>query len=150
MQVKQISPQQAPIELLLIADPNLEKIQKYLARSICWVVEENQQILGVAVALPIAEHIYELMNIAIAENQQQKGIGGLLLKVVIADIKKLGASSLELGTGTFGHQLSFYQRHGFRVDRIEKNFFLDNYPEPIWESGIQHQDMLRLVLHFNP
>ncbi|MFT0211654.1 GNAT family N-acetyltransferase [Pseudomonas sp. F1_0610] len=149
MQVKQVLPEQAPIELLLIADPNLEKVQGYLAKSLCWVVEENQQCLGVAAALPIAEHTYELMNIAIAENQQQKGIGALLLKAVIADIKALGATELELGTGTFGHQLSFYQRHGFRVDRIEKNFFLDNYPEPIWENGIQHQDMLRLVLRFN-
>ncbi|WP_308364978.1 MULTISPECIES: hypothetical protein [unclassified Microbulbifer] len=55
---------------------------------------------------------------------------------------------LEVGTGTFGYQLTIYQRQGFRVERIDKNFFLKNYPEPIVENGIQHRDMLRLTLEF--
>ena len=59
---------------------------------------------------------------------------------------ELGAERIVLGTGTFGHQLKFYQRNGFRVDSVEKNFFLDNYSDPIYEDGIQHKDMLRLSL----
>ncbi|CDI94197.1 IAA acetyltransferase [Pseudomonas aeruginosa PA38182] len=53
---------------------------------------------------------------------------------------------IELGTGTFGYQLAFYQRVGFRVDKVVKNYFLDNYDQPIYEMGIQHKDMLRLSL----
>ncbi len=52
-------------------------------------------------------------------------------------------------TGTFGYQLTFYQREGFRVDSIDKDFFLVNYEKPIYEAGIQLQDMLRLVLEFD-
>ncbi|MBB3060531.1 hypothetical protein [Microbulbifer rhizosphaerae] len=55
---------------------------------------------------------------------------------------------LEVGAGTFGYQLTFYQRQGFRVERIDKNFFLKSYPEPIVENGIQHGDMLRLTFEF--
>jgi len=54
-----------------------------------------------------------------------------------------------VGTGTYGYQLGFYQRQGFRVDRIDKDFFLKHYPEPIVEDGIQHKDMLRLTLEFH-
>ncbi|HFD3583228.1 TPA: GNAT family N-acetyltransferase, partial [Vibrio parahaemolyticus] len=30
------------------------------------------------------------------------------------------------------------------VDSIVKDYFLLNYPKPIYENGIQHKDMLRL------
>jgi len=55
---------------------------------------------------------------------------------------------MEVGTGTFGYQLAFYQRHGFRVTAIDRDFFVQNYPEPIFEDGIQLHDMLRLTLRF--
>ncbi len=29
---------------------------------------------------------------------------------------------------------------------VIKDHFLDNYPEPIFETGIQHKDMLRLYI----
>jgi hypothetical protein len=60
--------------------------------------------------------------------------------------KKLLLEAVELGTGTFGYQLSFYQRFGFRVDSVWKNHFINNYDDPIFEDGIQLKDMLRLTL----
>ena len=76
-------------------------------------------------------------------------LGKKLLEFVINYFKEIGAKSLELGTGTFGYQLLFYQRFGFRVESIRKNFFVDNHSEPICEEGIQLKDMLRLSLKFN-
>lgn len=61
-----------------------------------------------------------------------------------------GVSRVELGTGSFGHQLTYYQRHGFRVDAVVKDHFLIHYPEPLMEYGIQHKDMLRLYLELGP
>ena len=89
------------------------------------------------------------MNIAVSPSNQQHGIGTRLLETVIDRMKESGAKGIEVGTGTFGYQLTFYQRQGFRVDRIDKDFFLKNYPEPIFENGIQHKDMLRLTLEFS-
>ena len=87
------------------------------------------------------------MNIAVQPTFQAQGIGSKLLAYAIAEIKCKGVEIIELGTGTFGHQLSFYQKLGFRVESVIKNHFLENYPEPIFENGIQHKDMLRLTLH---
>lgn len=50
------------------------------------------------------------MNIAVAAGHQGRGIGALLLRHAIEQARQLGAQRLELGTGTFGHQLTFYQR----------------------------------------
>ncbi|WP_198422013.1 hypothetical protein [Stenotrophomonas acidaminiphila] len=44
----------------------------------------------------------------------------------------------------------FYQRHGFRVFQVDRDFFLRNYDEAIVEDGIQHRDMLRLALDYRP
>ena len=54
-----------------------------------------------------------------------------------------------MGTGTFGYQLAFYQRQGFRATGIDRDFFVKNYPEPIFEDGIQLFDMLRLTLRLS-
>jgi ribosomal protein S18 acetylase RimI-like enzyme len=88
------------------------------------------------------------MNIAVAPKNQQSGIGTQLLKWVINVLGMAGASQLEVGTGTFGYQLIFYQRQGFGVTGIDRDFFVKNYSEPIFEEGIQLMDMLRLTLNY--
>ena len=61
-------------------------------------------------------------------------------------MRKKSIKRLELGTGTFGYQLAYYQRHGFRVESVVRDHFLINYSQPIYEDGIQHRDMLRLII----
>lgn len=89
------------------------------------------------------------MSIAVQPAHQKSGYGTALLKWVINFFRNSGAQQLEVGTGTFGYQLAFYQRHGFRVTSIDRDFFLSNYPEPIFENGIQLFDMLRLTLTYS-
>lgn len=89
------------------------------------------------------------MSIATQPALQKSGYGTALLKWVIDFFRKSGASQIEVGTGTFGYQLAFYQRHGFRVTAIDRDFFVNHYPEPIFEDGIQLFDMLRLTLKYS-
>ena len=86
-------------------------------------------------------------NISIKADRQAQGIGTQLLRYALKELAVLCIRQVELGTGTFGHQLAFYQRLGFRVEAVVKNHFLENYPDPIFENGIQHKDMLRLCLN---
>jgi ribosomal protein S18 acetylase RimI-like enzyme len=89
------------------------------------------------------------MSIAVHPDNQQRGYGTAVLKWVIEFYRNAGVRQLEVGTGTFGYQLAFYQRQGFRVTNIEHDFFIKNYPEPIFEDGIQLFDMLRLTLKYS-
>ncbi len=141
-----VSPDQAPMHLLLEADPCERSIQAYLQSSACLIAEQNNHLTGVSVFGPLSSNIFELWNIAIDPNCQGKGLGSQLLKQTLVSARKQGASRIELGTGTFGHQLTFYQRAGFRVFEVNQNYFLDNYKDPIIENGIQHQDRLRLAI----
>lgn len=135
-----------PWDLFLLADPSREAIEKYLQKCHVYVGKIQAQVVGGYIIKEKEKSEYELMNIAVYPAFQKQGWGTLLLKTLIEDLKKRGGKKLGVGTGTFGYQLSFYQRVGFRVDSIDKDFFLKNYSTPIFENGIQHKDMLRLVL----
>jgi len=137
------------MDLLILADPSEQAIKEYLDQSRCFIAYANDVVVGSCVLKPVGGGMLELMNIAVSPSNQQHGIGTRLLETVIDRMKESGAKGIEVGTGTFGYQLTFYQRQGFRVDRIDKDFFLKNYPEPIFENGIQHKDMLRLTLEFS-
>ena len=146
LQFKRIPAEHAPMALLLEADPSEEQVQTYLNGSDIYIALSDGKTVGVCVLKPLSSATLELMNIAVEPNQQAAGIGRQLLQFVIAESRKKQAKELVLGTGTFGYQLAFYQREGFRVVGIDKDFFLDNYDEPVMENGIQHKDMLRLQL----
>lgn len=144
---KEISCDSIPLSLLLIADPSESKICDYLKNSICFGAFINNDLVCVCVTNSNAEGELELFNIVSLPNIQGQGVGSKLLKFVIAEFKSRNVSRLVLGTGTFGYQLVFYQRLGFRVNAVVKDFFIDNYDEPIYENGMQHCDMLRLSIY---
>ena len=148
--IREVPTSDAPMDLLLLADPSEEKVRSYLAQSRCFVASDDGVVAGACACAvqPLEAGGHELMCIAVYPDRQKSGIGTALLKWVIDFYRKSGAGRLEVGTGTFGYQLAFYQRQGFRVTAIDRNFFIENYPEPIFEDGIQLFDMLRLTLDF--
>ncbi len=143
---KTVQPDQVPLPLLLLADPSEHNIHRYLDNALCIVAEEGGQVVGACVLNSQDERTLELFNIAVDPADQGQGIGARLLRHVIDEARTRGFARIELGTGTFGYQLAFYQRAGFRVTEVVKDHFLDNYDEPVIESGIQHKDQLRLAI----
>jgi ribosomal protein S18 acetylase RimI-like enzyme len=146
MRIEEVPPSQAPLQILLEADPSAGRIEGYLGRSRCFVATIDGGPVGAYVLQETAPRVVELMSIAVAPDRQRAGIGSRLLRHAVATARELGARRVEVGTGTFGYQLAWYQRAGFRVEAVLRDFFLDNYDEPIVENGIQHRDMLRLAV----
>lgn len=147
--IHEVPASDTPMEILLLADPSPDKIRSYLSGSKCFVASSGAVVVGACVVQPRGAGTYELMCIAVHPSCQKSGYGTALLKWVIDFYRSSGARQLEVGTGTFGYQLAFYQRHGFRVTGIDHDFFVKNYPEPIYENGIQLLDMLRLTLRYS-
>lgn len=57
----------------------------------------------------------------------------------------MGCTNLITGTGNSRiGQLDLYQKEGFDIPKIVKNFFLKNYKEPIFENGIQYKHRFKL------
>lgn len=145
----EMDPNQLPLALLLEADPAEQRIAAYLPGAWGFAAlagNSGNEVVGACVAGLVGEQTAEIFNITVAPNRQQQGIGSGLLRFVLASLAEKGVRRVELGTGSFGHQLTYYQRHGFRVHAIVKDHFLIHYPEPLMEHGIQHKDMMRLCL----
>lgn len=146
MEIRAVNGAEIPRDLLLQADPSATRVKAYLASARCFVSVANGEIIGAAVLQAVAPRVWELMNISVAAGHQQHGIGSALLLHAIDVARAAGVVRVEVGTGSFGYQLRFYQRHGFRVEAIAKDFFLTHYDEPVCEDGIRLKDMLRLAL----
>jgi ribosomal protein S18 acetylase RimI-like enzyme len=136
-----------PWNLLLTADPSIERIKTYLADGLCFLAFLNQQLIGVFVLVETAPDTYELMNIAVDEKFQGRGFGKRLVHRAKLEVHQRGASVLNVGTGNSSlSQLAFYQKCGFRIVGVERDFFTKNYEEEVIENGIQCVDMIRLSL----
>lgn len=134
-----------PMELLLLADPSSEIVEKYITKGECFIAEFGHQTLGVYVLLPTRPQIVELVNVAVIEDQYGKGIGKQLVLDAVRVAKTKGYKTIEIGTGNSSvGQLALYQKCGFRIIGIDTDFFIRHYSENIFENGIQCRDMIRL------
>lgn len=139
--------EQTPWDLLLLADPSEEMVSSYLKDSFCYVAELDNSVVGTIVLFPKSKDIVEIMNIAVSEYMQGKGIGSKLIKHGIEAAKEEGFKTVAIGTGNSSiSQLALYQKAGFRIIGIDQDFFVRNYPEPIYENGIQCRDMIKLSM----
>ena len=150
IEFSEIASELLPLSLLLEADPSEECIRRYLSDSWCFAAISDATIVGACVTKPMGSGRAEIFSIAVSPECQQQGIGTKLLQYVLDQLSKREIKHVELSTGTFGYQLTFYQRLGFRVDSVVKDFFLNRCSEPIFENGLQHKDMLRLVCSLSP
>lgn len=135
-----------PLPLLLEADPSIHRIQEYLGTAWCFSAELNDSVVGACVAGMIEPDTAEVYNLCVDQRYRRQGIGTELLNFSLNWLRQAGVLRVELGTGTFGPQIDFYRRIGFEVCGVIDGYFLSNYPEPIFEDGRRHKDMLRMVL----
>ncbi len=146
MEIRKPGPdERPPMELLLLADPSRKLVEEYIARGQCFVAKADEGIVGVYVLLPTRSETIELVNIAVDEKHQGKGIGKRLVNHAVDNARLLGYKTIEVGTGNSSvGQLALYQKCGFRMTGIDRGFFLRHYSEQIFENGIQVVDMVRL------
>jgi ribosomal protein S18 acetylase RimI-like enzyme len=87
----------------------------------------------------------ELRAVAVAETEQGKGLGTEIVERVFGALRERGVREVVVGTATSGvRQLAFYQRLGFRLTHIERDFFTvaKGYPADLSENGIPTRDMV--------
>lgn len=137
--------EQPPMEILLLADPSEELVSNYIKRGNCWVAEWNHEVVGVYVLLETRPETVELVNVAVREDVQGKGIGKKLVLHAVESARDAGHRTIEVGTGNSSiGQLGLYQKCGFRIVGVDRDFFVRHYDDPIFENDIQCRDMIRL------
>ena len=134
------------MDLLLIADPDEAMVNKYLQSGDLFKAVIDEETVGVIVVTKVDEKKCELINVAVREDLQGKGIGSALVRYVISYYKGK-YETMCVGTGNSSiRNIPFYESFGFVHTDTIKNFFVDNYAEPIFEDGIQCVDMLRFEM----
>lgn len=130
------------MDLLLIADEQVSMIEKYLYRGEMFALFDDD-LKAVCVVTQERTGAYEIKNIVTVPEYQRKGYGQHLISFIAEQYKKSG-SELYVGTGDSPMTLSFYEKCGFLKSHIVKNFFVDNYDHPMFDSGKQLVDMIYL------
>lgn len=132
-----------PFDLLLLADPSKEVIETYLPLATKYIAELDGEILGIFLLIKLDESSIEIKNICVKETYQNRGIGTLMLKKALLIAKEEGYKKMIISTANSSiKQLRLYQRLGFEIIEIKKNFFIENYDEPIFENGTQAKDLI--------
>lgn len=139
-----------PYELLLLADPDRDKIAQYLPSSDCFIAMSGDAIVGVIVVQRQGEGVAEIMNLAVNESFQRRGIARKLLRFVgeqWSDNNKIKRLIIRTGTSAPG-PLMLYQQEGFDLKKVDYDYFVRHYKEPIWENGIpcKHQLIMEKTL----
>lgn len=137
--------EEIPYDLLLLAEETIEAIDKHLKNAEIYILEYENRIIAVYVLQIIDKYTLEIKYIAVDARYQGRGIGKFLLEDAASKAHAREFSSILIGTGDVAvMQLNLYQKAGFVVYDKKENFFINNYPEPIYENGVQLKDMIML------
>ncbi|AQP52879.1 hypothetical protein CBF34_06830 [Vagococcus penaei] len=137
-------------QLLLEADPSEMKIKNYLSDSLIYECLDKEICVGLIVGLLKQNNGLEIMNLSVSPRFENQGIATRLIETLEKFAIDYDVSELYIATGTTSlKQLYLYQKCGFRFDRIDTNFFVDNYPDKIIENKLILKDriLLKKTLH---
>lgn len=134
------------LPLLLLADESLEQVRSYMHGGELYAfVGPDEVAAGIVLTLPAEQNSVELKAVAVDTTQQNRGIGRRMLAAVIEELRRRGVRRAIVGTANAGiGQLAYYQKAGFRLLRIERDFFSParGYPAVMEDNGIRLRDMV--------
>ncbi len=139
------------LELLLIADPSEETVRSYLSAGDLYVMKKGEEVVCAALMTAEGDRV-ELKNLVTHPSHLRQGHATQMMKYLM---ERYNHRKICLGTGGTGRegveffQLTFYKKMGFQVTDVIRNYFIENYPEPIYEeNGMQCVD--RIWLEYIP
>ena len=113
------------LPLLLLADESPQQVRSYMHSGELYAFVERDGIaVGIVLTVPAEQNSVELKAVAVDQTQQNQGIGRRMLAAVIEELRRRGVRRAIVGTANAGiGQIAYYQKAGFRLLRIERDFF---------------------------
>lgn len=131
------------------ADDSSLQIACYIELGEVFVARDGQRLLGHAQLVVTASAGWELKSLAVIEAEQGRGIGSALVRAALARAFDAGAERVLVSTATADiDNLRFYQRHGFRLERVERDAFTleRGYRAGLESDGIAVRDRVWLSI----
>jgi ribosomal protein S18 acetylase RimI-like enzyme len=135
------------LHLFAQADDSLDEIKTYIDDGEVLVARRGEQLLGLVQSIATGQD-WEIKSVAVLESEQGCGIGTSLIRAALKVAWSSGAGRVLLATATADIQnLRFYQRLGFRMDRVERDVFSVERGYPSLEvDGIPLRDRVWLSI----
>jgi GNAT superfamily N-acetyltransferase len=126
------------LPLFAEADDSASEIRGYFELGEVFVARREQRIVGHVQLIASAE-VWEIKSVAVVTDMQGQGIGAALIGKALDRAFSAGAARVVVATDI--GNLRFYQRLGFRMDRVERDVFRPDrgYPN-VHIDGIQVRD----------
>lgn len=141
--LKKIADKKKNLDLLLLADPEEEAIDKYIDNCEVFEFYYRDILIGQGAVMELSSTVYEIKNFAIYEKFHNCGYGKILINLLCEKYLE-SFKNKDIIVGTSEQGVGFYKKCGFQFSHIVKNFFITNYKQPIFENGIQCKDMFYL------
>jgi GNAT superfamily N-acetyltransferase len=140
-------PRSQLLRLFALADDSRTEIDCYLEWGEVLVARRVEAIVG-HVQLIGSGDDREIRSLAIIEEERGRGIGAALVRTALECAFSAGAIRVFVATATADiGNLRFYQRLGFRMDRIERDAFTVARGYPVLEvEGIPLRDRVWLSI----
>jgi len=126
------------LDLLLLADEQEDMIDTYLDRGVLFALYDDD-LKGICVVTDEGNGTFEIQNLAVYPQYQNKGYGRYLIDYV-CDYHKENGTTMIVGTGDTPVIVPFYENSGFVFSHRIENYILEHYNEPIFEHGVQLKD----------
>lgn len=130
------------LQLLLLADEQMEMIGRYLNQGDMFVLEEGDTY-GECIVTDAGSSILEIQSLAVLPDHQRRGYGRAMIEY-LAEHYRDSFSFLQAGTGDSPLTVPFYEDCGFIRHHVDKDYFTTHYDHPIVEQGVQLRD--RIIL----
>ncbi len=132
------------LPMLLDADEGEERIRAVLldptcTAYACWL---DSQLAGATVVRWKKKDPSEILYIEVAAALRGRGYGKQIMQALQDEMRSRGGRSLLVGTANAAlENIAFYQKCGFRMYEIRRDYFAYIQP-PVLEHGIVLRDML--------
>ena len=111
------------LPLFAQADDSPIEIGSYIELGEVFVARRTQRIIGHVQLISVGSD-WEIRSLAVIEMEQKRGVGAALVRAGLDRALSAGASRVLVATATADiDNLRFYQRLGFRMDRVERDAF---------------------------
>ena len=128
-----------------LAEDSESSLASYLDLGTVWVaIDADGRAVGHLQVVTRGD-AWEVLNTAVAEDRQGQGIGRQLIEHAVSEARAAGVRRVVVATAAADvGNLRFYQRCGFRMERVVPDAFTPatGYPEPIEIDGIPLRDQV--------
>ena len=142
------------LPLFLLADDSEQQVRSYYQQGTLFALcGPDRAVRAIVLTIATGHDGIEIKSIAVVPGLQRRGLGTRLLLLVLVELRAEGVRRVTVATGNSSiGELAFYQRAGFRLSRIDRDYFNEarGYRKGLEENGIALRDLVWLDLEIQP